>query len=91
MNTSTHKKLTMFLLCWFLGLFGVHRLYTGHHWTGLGQLFALILFGILALLDAGLITAVPLVGLAISIIVDAALILMGRFTDRNGLRIVRWV
>ena len=28
-------KLTAFLLCWFLGIFGVHRFYTGKIWTGI--------------------------------------------------------
>ena len=28
-------KLTAFLLCWLLGIFGAHRFYTGKIWTGI--------------------------------------------------------
>lgn len=91
MKTSSQTKLTLILLCWFFGLFGVHRFYSGKPLTGSVQLAALLLFGLCAVLDLGMITAVFLVGLFVSIIVDALLILMGRFTDRDGRRIAQWV
>lgn len=91
MNDSILKKLTLLLLCWFFGLFGLHRFVAGKRLTASMQLGALLLFGLFALLDLGLPAAVLLVALSLSIIVDAALIIMGRFTDREGLRVVQWV
>lgn len=43
--------LTALLLCIFLGIFGVHRFYTGSVGIGLGQLFTLGGCGIWALVD----------------------------------------
>jgi TM2 domain-containing membrane protein YozV len=69
---SPEKKLTLVLLCWLFGCFGLHRFYTGKYLTG-----ALML--------------VTLGGVCVWMIVDLALIIMGRFTDRDGLLIVEWV
>ena len=33
-NVSTKNRMTALMLCWFLGLFGVHRLYAGKLTTG---------------------------------------------------------
>lgn len=49
------KWITTLLLCWFLGVFGVHRFYTGHTLIGLIQLFTLGGCGIWALIDLVLI------------------------------------
>lgn len=43
--------LTAFLLCWFLGLFGAHRFYTGHTAIGIVQLFTLGCCGVWAFID----------------------------------------
>ncbi len=34
MDYSPKSRLVALLLCWFLGLFGAHRYYTGKIWTG---------------------------------------------------------
>lgn len=91
MYESSEKKLTLLLLCWFFGLFGVHRFYAGKGVTGSIQLGALILMGVFAIFDIGIVSAVLVVGLFVWTLVDTALIIMGRFTDRNGLHIVQWV
>ncbi|OJV22176.1 MAG: hypothetical protein BGO30_10705 [Bacteroidetes bacterium 41-46] len=39
---ASNQWLITFLLCWFLGVFGVHRFYTGHTGTGI---LMLITFG----------------------------------------------
>lgn len=48
---SPHSQLVTLLLCWFLGVFGVHRFYVGKYGTGLLQLFTLGGFGIWSFID----------------------------------------
>ena len=48
---SAKKILPAFILCWFLGAFGVHRFYVGKTGTGIIQLFTLGGLGIWALID----------------------------------------
>jgi TM2 domain-containing membrane protein YozV len=53
------------LLCFFLGVLGIHRFYVGKVGTGILQL-------------------VTLGGLGIWTMIDFNLIIVGKFTDRNG-------
>lgn len=46
-----NKWITCLLLCWFLGVLGVHRFYTGHTVIGVVQLLTLGGCGIWALID----------------------------------------
>ena len=46
-----NKWITCLLLCWFLGVLGVHRFYTGHTALGVLQLLTLGGGGIWALID----------------------------------------
>ena len=46
-----NKWITCVLLCWFLGILGVHRFYTGHTALGVLQLLTLGGCGIWALID----------------------------------------
>lgn len=48
---SDKEKMIAALLCWFLGIFGVHRFYVGKVGTGLVQLFTLGGLGIWAFID----------------------------------------
>lgn len=55
-KTEEQKKnenewLIVLLLCWFLGVFGVHRFYTGHTTIGVVQLLTLGGCGIWVLID----------------------------------------
>jgi len=50
-SEQRNKWLTCLLLCWFLGIFGVHRFYTGHTGLGVLQLLTLGGCGIWALVD----------------------------------------
>lgn len=45
------SKLVTFLLCWFLGVFGVHRFYVGKIGTGILWLLTGGLFGVGVLVD----------------------------------------
>ena len=46
-----NKWITCLLLCWFRGVFGVHRFYTGHTALGVVQLLTLGGCGIWVLID----------------------------------------
>ena len=46
-----NQWLVTLLLCWFLGVFGVHRFYTGHIGIGIVQLLTLGGCGIWTLID----------------------------------------
>lgn len=50
-SPSAKRLLPAFLLCAFVGMFGIHRFYVGKIGTGLLQLFTLGGFGIWALID----------------------------------------
>ena len=45
------KWITSLLLCWFLGVFGIHRFYLGHTASGVLQLLTLGGCGIWTLID----------------------------------------
>ena len=72
MSNSTDKRiLPALLLCFFLGIFGVHRFYVGKIGTGVLQIFTLG-------------------GLGIWWLVDFVMIIVGAFTDKNGVKITQW-
>jgi len=48
---SDKRMLPAFILCWFFGVFGVHRFYAGKTGSGVVQLLTLGGFGIWALID----------------------------------------
>lgn len=50
-ETSDKDWLVALLLCWFLGVFGVHRFYTGHTGSGVIQLLTLGGCGIWVVID----------------------------------------
>jgi TM2 domain-containing membrane protein YozV len=88
---SNEKKLTLFLLCWLFGLLGVHRFYTGKYLTGGLQILAWVLAGLLSLSKSEIIPVIPIGILFFWWIVDVMLIIMGKFTDKEGRSIVNWV
>jgi TM2 domain-containing membrane protein YozV len=90
-QTSKEKKLTLLLLCWLFGLFGVHRFYTGKYIMGGLQLLTWGIAGILSLTNYEILTAIPMGLLLLWWIVDVMLIIMGKFTDKEGRPIVDWV
>ncbi len=69
---SPKSRLVALLLCFFLGVLGIHRFYVGKVGTGILELVTIGGCGIWALID--LIT-----------------IAVGSFTDKEGLRVFRWV
>lgn len=90
-HISNEKKLTLFLLCWLFGLFGVHRFYTGKYLTGGTYLLALTSAGVLGLSKSESLSIVPICLLFLWWLVDFMRIIMGKFTDKEGKQIVNWV
>ncbi len=50
-SKNDSRWITTLLLCWFFGVFGVHRFYTGHTLLGVLQLLTLGGCGIWTLID----------------------------------------
>jgi TM2 domain-containing membrane protein YozV len=90
MYESHENKFTLIILCWLFGIFGAHRFYSGKKITGLLQLGGLAVAGLLMALDAGIFQLIALSAVVLSVVVDFVLIVIGRFTDKQGLRVVRW-
>ncbi|HEV2914353.1 MAG TPA: NINE protein [Pyrinomonadaceae bacterium] len=88
---SNEKRLTLLLLCWLFGLLGVHRFYTGKYLTAGLQLFAWVLAGVLSLSRSEIIPTIPIGLLFLWWIIDVMLIIMGKFTDKEGRLIQDWV
>ena len=70
------------LLCFFLGGFGAHRFYVGKTGTAIAQLLLTIIGVVLSIILVGyfLVAAV-----GIWVLVDLIMIIIGSFTDKNGL------
>lgn len=62
---SNKSKVVALVLCFFLGILGVHRFYVGKFGTGLIQFFT-----------GG--------GFGVWWIIDFVMILLGKFTDKDG-------
>ncbi|GAA5104068.1 TM2 domain-containing protein [Bartonella jaculi] len=74
-QSSEHQQAIVAIVCWFLGLLGIHRFMVGKIGTG-----ALML-----------ILSLSVIGLAVSLIwrtVDLIFILTGKFTDKNGNKVI---
>ena len=82
-KVSTKNRMTALMLCWFLGLFGVHRLYAGKLGTGFlflyGTICAVLLLGVCA--PIGCMWLITMVALVAN---DFAFIAFGQFKDCYG-------
>ena len=56
-EASEKSRLVALLLCWFLGVFGIHRFYVGKIGTGILWLLTVGIVGIGALIDLIMIAA----------------------------------
>jgi TM2 domain-containing membrane protein YozV len=93
-QVSKEKKLTLLLLCFLFGFFGLHRFYAGKYSTGAAQLILLGLCGLFAYLSIESLRPVAIIvffTLILWWIIDNALIIMGKFTDKRGAPIIDWV
>ena len=50
-KAGTKKWVAAFLLCWFVGILGIHRFYLGYTWQGVVQLLTLGGLGIWVFID----------------------------------------
>ncbi|WP_332066138.1 TM2 domain-containing protein [Bartonella sp. CB189] len=76
-QSSGPSRVMLALICWFAGIFGVHRFMVGKIKTGIVMLLlSLTIFGLI-------ITGVWA-------IIDFILIVAGKFSDKNGNGITDW-
>ena len=76
-NVSEKSRLAAFLLAFFLGLFGVHRMYVGKVASGAIQLLLTI-------------TLIGIFFVSIWVFIDWIFILTGEFKDKEGKLIKNW-
>ena len=90
-DDTSKKRLVSFVLCLFLGLFGIHRFYVGKIKSGLLQIllpfFTIILIAITEL-D---VLAMSLLFCLIWYCVDLFSILFGKFKDKDKNYIKKWI
>lgn len=82
-NVSTKNRFTMLMLCWFLGLFGVHRLYAGKLGSGFLMAYGTISTLLVMMINApiGLMCLITMVAFVVN---DFAVIAFGQFIDCYG-------
>lgn len=76
-DISEKSRLAAFLLAFFLGIFGVHRMYVGKVASGVIQLLLTI-------------TLIGIFFVSIWVLIDWIFILTGEFKDKEGKRITKW-
>lgn len=88
MGVSKKSRLVAAVLCWFLGLFGIHRLYLGK--TGSGT--AMLILGLLSLATAIFAIGLPgLIVVGVWAFIDFILIIIGKMKDGQNLPVLKWV
>ena len=82
-NVSTKNRFTTLMLCWFLGFFGVHRLYAGKIGSGFLMAYGTLVTILLLLVNVpiGLMSLIAMVGLIAN---DFVVIAFGQFSDCYG-------
>ena len=82
-NVSTKNRFTTLMLCWFLGFFGVHRLYAGKIGSGFLMAYGTLVTILLLLVNVpiGLMSFIAMIGLIAN---DFVVIAFGQFSDCYG-------
>lgn len=85
-NQKVSKKdwLTSLVLCWFLGFFGVHRLYTGKIASGFSMMGGTIVSISVLLTESIIVGAFGLIIVGSFVLYDFLNILIKNFKDVNG-------
>ena len=76
-NISEKSRLTAFLLAFFLGMFGVHRMYVGKIASGIVQLLLTI-------------SIIGILFVSIWVLIDWIFILTGEFKDKESKYLKKW-
>lgn len=82
-NVSTKNRFTTLILCWFLGFFGVHRLYAGRIGSGFLMLYGTIVSGLMLALSVP-IGAMCFITMAALVVNDFVVIALKQFSDCYG-------
>lgn len=87
-ETSTKNRLTAMMLCWFLGLFGVHRLYAGKLGSGFLMMYGTIVSLLLLAVElpVGLMCLITMVAFVAN---DFVVLAFGQFLDCYGKQMTR--
>ena len=82
-NVSGKNRFTTLMLCWFLGFFGVHRLYAGKIGSGFLMAYGTIVTALILLINVpiGLMSLITMIGLVVN---DFVVIAFGQFSDCYG-------
>lgn len=82
-EVSVKNRFTAVILCWFLGLFGVHRLYVGKIGSGFLMLYGTVC-SLLATLACPPIGGMCLITMVAFTLNDLAVLALGQFKDCYG-------
>ena len=82
-KVSTKNRFTTLMLCWFLGFFGVHRLYAGKIGSGFLMAYGSIVTTLILLVNVpiGLMCLIAMFGIIVN---DFVVIAFGQFSDCYG-------
>ena len=82
-NVSTKNRFTTLMLCWFLGFFGVHRLYAGKIGSGFLMAYGSLVTTLILLVNIpiGLMCLITMFGIIVN---DFVVIAFGQFSDCYG-------
>ena len=83
LNVRTKNRFTALMLCWFLGFFGVHRLYAGKLGSGFLMIYGTIVSTLVLIVCApiGYMCFITMLALVAN---DFAVIAFGQFKDCYG-------
>lgn len=83
LNISTKNRFTALMLCWFLGFFGVHRLYAGKLGSGFLMMYGTIvsILVLLICMPIGLMCLITMLALVAN---DFIFLAFGQFKDCYG-------
>lgn len=87
-ETSSKNRLTAMMLCWFLGFFGVHRLYAGKLGSGFLMMYGTIVSLLLLAVNIpiGLMCLITMLAFVAN---DFVVITFGQFIDCYGKQLTR--
>ncbi len=82
-EVSVKNRFTAIMLCWFLGFFGVHRLYVGKIGSGFLMMYGTIV-SLIITLACPPIGAMCLITMLAFVLNDLAVLALGQFKDCYG-------